>query len=228
MVVAKFLRDAWFITKKDLWLEFKFKQMIIMMVVFSALTILAFGFSFDSTQKTLKAVIPGMIWIITIFTGIIGLNRSFTLEKENDSFTGLQIAPIDSTSIYFGKVLANYVIVSIVQLVSIPLLFILLDVRYAQNTLSLLLIIPLGTLGFIVLGTFLAALASNGKNSEVLLPVLLFPLISPLLVGAVQATSGVLNGGVLHDVLSWLQLIAVFDLVYCAACFFLFEYIVEG
>lgn len=221
-------QDALIIARKDIYNELKSKQTLGMMIIFSSLVILIFSFAFDPTNNMVKVVIPGLIWVITVFSGILGLNRSFILEQENDCLTGLKAAPIDTTSIYIGKILANLTFVVIVQIISIPFLFILFDYTFRGSLLLFLLIIVVGTAGFIIIGTFLAALAANAKNSEMLLPVLLLPLLSPLMIGAVQATRAVLEQADNQDIISWLQLMIGYDLLFFVACFFLFEFIMEG
>ncbi|MFE8698195.1 heme exporter protein CcmB [Cytobacillus sp. FJAT-53684] len=222
------LADAVTIAVKDLRNEWKSKQTIGMMIIFSSLVILIFSFAFDPTNNTVKAIIPGLIWVITIFAGLLGLNRSFISEQENDCLTGLRVAPIDPSSIFLGKVLANLLFVIIVQLISIPILFLLFDYRFTGSMIWFLLIVFVATFGFIIVGTFLSALASNAKNSEMLLPVLLLPLLSPLMIAAVQATKIVLEQDGIKDAISWLQLMAGYDLLFFAACFFLFDYLMEG
>lgn len=220
--------DAWTIASKDLKNELKSKQTIGMMLIFSSLVILVFSFAFDPTNNTVKAVIPGLIWVITVFSGVLGLNRSFISEHDNDSLTGLLVAPIDPVSIYLGKVVANFLLVLAVQVISIPVLFILFNYSFHGSLGWFLLDILFGTLGFIIIGTFLAALAANAKNSEMLLPVLLLPLLSPLMIAAVQATRIILGNEGLEDAISWIQLIVAYDLLFFAASFFLFEFITEG
>lgn len=220
--------DAWTIASKDLKNELKSKQTIGMMLIFSSLVILVFSFAFDPTNNTVKAVIPGLIWVITVFSGVLGLNRSFISEHDNDSLTGLLVAPIDPVSIYLGKVVANFILVLAVQVISIPVLFILFNYSFHGSLGWFLLDILFGTLGFIIIGTFLAALAANAKNSEMLLPVLLLPLLSPLMIAAVQATRIILGNEGLEDAISWIQLIVAYDLLFFAASFFLFEFIMEG
>ncbi|UYZ21134.1 heme exporter protein CcmB [Mesobacillus jeotgali] len=222
------LRDAWTIASKDLSNEIKTKQTIGMMVIFSSLVVLIFSFAFDPTNNMVKAVIPGLVWLITVFSGILGLNRSFLSEHENDALTGLRSAPIDLSSIYLGKVLANFILVTAVQIVSIPVLFLLFDYRFYGKVSWFIVVVIIGTLGFIIVGTFLAALSANAKNSEMLLPVLLLPLLSPLLIAGVQATRIILENEVIADASSWIRLMAAYDLLFLAACFFLFEFIMEG
>lgn len=224
-MIATF-KDALTIAGKDLRNEWKTKQTIGVMLVFSALVILVFSFAFDPTNNMVKTIIPGLVWVITIFSGLLGLNRSFVSELDNHCLTGLRSAPVDLASIYIGKVIANLVLVTFVQIVSIPILFILFGYRFVGSYFWFVVVVC-GTYGFIIIGTFLAALAANAKNSEMLLPVLLLPLLSPLMIAAVQATNTVAANENIGDAMSWIQLMAGYDLLFSAACFLLFEYILE-
>ncbi|WP_017755881.1 heme exporter protein CcmB [Calidifontibacillus oryziterrae] len=221
-------KAALVITYKDLYSEWKTKQIISTMLIFSALVIVTFSFAFDPANNTVKAVIPGMIWVITIFSGILGLNRSFLSEQGNDSMNGLIVAPIDPSSVYLGKFLANFVLVLLVQIVSIPLLFILFDFKMVGNIGLLITVVLLGTFGFISVGTFLGALSANSKSSEMLLPIILFPVVSPVVIGAVQATKIILiNFENIASAYSWMKLMTAYDLVFFVICFILFEYVLE-
>lgn len=224
----KILKTALVITSKDLYSEWKTKQIISTMLIFSALVIVTFSFAFDPANNTVKAVIPGLIWVITIFSGILGLNRSFLSEQANESLNGLIMAPIDPSSVYLGKFLSNLVLVILVQIVAVPLLFILFDFKVVGNIGLLVVVLLLGTVGFISVGTFLAALAANSKSSEMLLPIILFPVVSPLVIGAVQATKIILiNFENMASAYSWMKLMAAYDLVFFVICFILFEYVLE-
>ncbi|MCE7792811.1 heme exporter protein CcmB [Salipaludibacillus sp. CUR1] len=224
------LAPALAIARKDLYAEWKTKQTITTMLIFSGLVILTFSFAFDPSNQAVSALVPGMIWVITIFAGILGLNRSFTTEKQHDHLHGMMVAPVDPSGIYIGKFLANLVFVLVVQVVSIPLLFLLFDFQVPaySSIFYFLLIIFLGTFGFIAVGTLLAALASHAKSSEMLLPILLFPLVTPVIIAAVQATRLVLTeqeGAA--AALSWMQLMGAYDVIFFAAGFLLFEYVLE-
>ncbi|MDX8359500.1 heme exporter protein CcmB [Cytobacillus sp. IB215316] len=226
--MIKLLKSAWIIAWKDLYSEWKTKQLLSTMLIFSGLVIVTFSFAFDPTSNAVKAVVPGMVWVITIFAGILGLNRSFLAEKNQDSLHGMIVAPIDPSSIYFGKMLANFIFVLLVQLISIPLLFILFDFRLLGNVPLFLAVIFLGTFGFISIGTFLAALTANSRSSEMLLPIVLFPIVSPIIIAAVQATKILLvNLENLSSAISWMQLMIGYDLVFFVICFLLFEYVME-
>jgi len=224
------IRPALAIAWKDIYFEWKTKQNITTMLIFSGLIIVIFSFAFDPSNAAVQALVPGMIWVITIFAGVLGLNRSFTSEKQDDRIYNFVIAPVDPSSVYIGKFLANLLFVLGTQLIAIPLLFILFDfhvIGFARLG-YFIIILFLGTVGFIAVGTLLAALASHAKSSEMLLPVLLFPLVTPVVIAAVQATKIVLVD--LHELgaaMSWVQLITVYDVVFIVVGFILFEYVLE-
>ncbi|UCZ52496.1 heme exporter protein CcmB [Bacillus shivajii] len=224
------LKPALAIAGKDLYSEWKTKQVLTTMLIFSGLVIVTFSFAFDPSNQAVQVLVPGMVWVITIFSGILGLNRSFLSEQKNDNIHGFIVAPIDPSSVFLGKLLANFVLVLIVQLVSVPMLFILFDFRVLDSTsiVYLSLILVLGAFGFISIGTLLAALSAHSKSSEMLLPILLFPLVTPVIIAAVQATSIVLSDlDGLSNAFSWMQLMAAYNLIFFVVGFILFEHVLE-
>src|SRR5699024_2355946 len=220
------LAIAW----KDIYHEWKTKQIITTMLIFSGLIIVTFSFAFDPSNEAVRALVPGVIWVITIFSGILGLNRSFTAEQQQDRVHAFIVAPVDPSGVFIGKFLANFIFVLAVQVVSIPLLFILFDfhiIGYGR-IFYLIAILFLGTFGFIAVGTLLAALSSHSKSSEMLLPVLLFPLTTPIVIGAVEATRAILiHPDGIASVLNWILLLTAYDVIFFAAGFLLFEYVLE-
>lgn len=221
-------RTAYLLAKKDLYSELKTKQVLATMIIFAGLVILVFSFAFDPANNTMKAVIPGVIWVIIVFSGILGLNRSFISEQRNDTLQGLLIAPMDAASIFLGKFLANFAMILVVEIVSIPFLFLLFDFKVMGSLPYFLLVLFIGSFGFISIGTFLAALAANSKSSEMLLPLLLFPITSPILIGVVQATRITLtNIEKISSALAWIQLISAYDVIFFVLCFLLIDYVLE-
>jgi heme exporter protein B len=221
-------KAAFIIAGKDLYSEWKTKQVVTTMLIFSGLVIVTFSFAFDPSNNAVRAIIPGLIWVITIFSGILGLNRSFLSETKNDNLYGIIVSPTDPSSIYLGKVIANFTFVLIVQLISIPVLFLLFDFRFLGHLPLFIVVVLLGTFGFISVGTFLAALAANSKSSEMLLPILLFPIVSPIIIAAVQATKILLvDLEQIASAISWMQLMGVYNLIFFVLCLILFEYVLE-
>jgi heme exporter protein B len=222
------LKTAFLLAKKDLYSELKTKQVLTTMVIFAGLVILVFSFAFDPANNTTKAVIPGVIWVIICFSGILGLNRSFLSEQRNDTMQGLLIAPMDAQSIYLGKFFANFSMILIVEIVAIPFLFLLFDFKILGSLPYFILVMFIGSFGFISIGTFLASLAANSKSSEMLLPLLLFPITSPILIGVVQATRIMLtNIENLSSALAWIQLVSAYDVIFFVLCFILIDYVLE-
>lgn len=222
------LRNALIIAGKDLRTEAKSKQVLPTMLVFAALVIVVFSFAFDPNKESTKELIPGLIWIISIFAGILGLNRSFVSEQKNDNMFGMIIAPVDSVSIYLGKFLANYFMILIVQAVAVPILFLFFDFQFNGSLPWLILTIIIGTFGFVSIGTFLAAIAGNSGSSEMLLPLLLFPITTPVLIGVVSATKIILrNPDQIEKAYGWLQLVGGYDIIFFGICIILFDYILE-
>ncbi|MBT2734388.1 heme exporter protein CcmB [Bacillus sp. ISL-7] len=221
-------RTALLLAKKDLYSELKTKQIMVTQIIFAGLVIVVFSFAFDPANNTTKAVIPGVIWVIIVFAGILGLNRSFISEQRNDTMQGLLVAPMEATSIYLGKFLANFSMMLIVELVSIPFLFLLFDFKFFGSIPYFILVVFLGSFGFIVIGTFLAALAANSKSSEMLLPLLLFPITTPILIGVVQATRIILtNMEKFSSAVAWIQLVTAYDVIFFVVCFLLIDYVLE-
>jgi heme exporter protein B len=222
------LKTAFLLAKKDLYSELKTKQVLTTMIIFAGLVILVFSFAFDPANNTTKAVIPGVIWVIICFSGILGLNRSFLSEQRNDTMQGLLIAPMDAQSIYLGKFFANFSMILIVEIVAIPFLFLLFDFKILGSLPYFILVMFIGSFGFISIGTFLASLAANSKSSEMLLPLLLFPITSPILIGVVQATRIMLtNIENLSSALAWIQLVSAYDVIFFVLCFILIDYVLE-
>jgi len=216
------------IVQKDLAAEFRTRELLSSMLVFAVLTIIVFVFAFDPTKAVIRQVFPGMVWVCFIFAAVLGLNRSFVSEKTNDCITGLILCPVDRSVIYFGKLAANFIYVTIVEIVTLPLFAVLFNYEIPlQAVPALVLVIFLGTLGFTAVGTFLAALSSNARSSEVLLPVILFPVTVPVVLGAVQATAAILSGALTAEWLSWVKILGAFDAVFLVVPFVLFEYVLD-
>jgi heme exporter protein B len=220
--------QALLLAKKDLLSELKTKQILVTQIIFAALVIVVFSFAFDPSNNTTKAVIPGVIWVIIVFAGILGLNRSFISEQRNDTMQGLLVAPMEAASIFLGKFFANMTMILIVEIVSIPFLFLLFDFKMSGSIGYFILVIFVGSFGFVSIGTFLAALAANSKSSEMLLPLLLFPITSPILIGVTQATRIILSDmSKLSSAMSWTQMVTAYDVIFFVVSFLLIDYVLE-
>ncbi|RJQ38211.1 MAG: transcriptional regulator [Nitrospiraceae bacterium] len=215
------------LVRKDLASELRTKEMLSSMLIFAMLTTVVFSFAFDPDTETVKKVFPGIIWVAFIFAGIMGLNRSFGGERNNDCILGLMLCTQDRGVIYLGKTISNLVFMYIMEGITLPILFVLFDYRLKGSLLLLITVVLLGTWGFIAVGTFMSAMAVNTRNSEILLPIVLFPLIVPVLIAAVQATGIIVNGGNWADTVNWFRVIGAFDVIFTIVPWLLFEYLLE-
>ncbi len=222
-----FLRKVGLLAWKDLRAEFRTKEMISAMLIFALLVIVIFAFAFDPSRDEVRSIFGGLIWVAFFFAGILGLNRSFANERLNDALHGLMLSPVDHSAIYFGKLLGTWAFMTIVEVIALPVFIVIYNYAPSGSWLLAIAVILLATLGFVAIGTFLAALTANTKASEVLLPVILFPIIIPVVIGAVEATRGVFGGLPLDDFVTWFKVLAVYDAIFIAVPFLLFEYLLE-
>ena len=165
--VSQIMAIVW----KDFVTEFKTRELFSAMFIFALLVILIFIFSVNLSIVKASEVGPGILWVAFLFSGTLGLNRSFVLEKENGCLMGLILAPADRTTIYFGKLISNFVFLTAMELFILPLFMVFFNIDLLEHLLPLLLVIFLGTLGFCTLGTLLSSLSSNLKTREIMLPI---------------------------------------------------------
>lgn len=222
-----FLRKAWIIFWKDMVVEYRTRERLTTMFVFSLVVIIIFNFAFNTGAVAMQRITPGMMWVAFTFAGMLGVNRSFAPEKDRGSFDGLLLAPMDRGAIYLGKLLGNLALIGMIELLTLPLFALFLNIELLPYLSKLLIILCLGTIGFSAVGTLFAAVAVNTRMRDVLLPVLLLPLSSPILIASVEMTGIVFNGGSWNELSAWLKLQAAFTVVFLVASLLLFEYIVE-
>ena len=220
-----YLQKVFAIVWKDVRAELRTKDILSSMLVFAALAVVIFQFAFDLRADNARLVLPGVVWIAITFSGVLGLNRSFILEQDRGSMEGLLLAPMDRSVIYFGKLIGNLLFIFAVELVLLPLASIFFNVWIV--TPSVLLVVFLGTIGFAAVGTLFAALSVNTRAREVMLPILLFPIMVPVLIAGVRAMGALLDGETLQDVAQWLRLLVAYDVIFIAAAFLLFDFVVE-
>jgi heme exporter protein B len=196
------------------------------MFVFALLMIVIFSFSFDLRVDRVAEVAPGVLWVTFAFAGTLELNRSLATEVEGARLDGLLLAPMERSTIYFGKMLGNLVFILAIEALMLPIFSAVFDLNLLQP--GLLLTVVLGTIGFAAVGTLLSTMAVNTRAREVLLPVLLFPIILPVVLSAVKITAGMLDGQAWIDMAPWLRLLIGFDIIFATVCYMTFDYVVQG
>ncbi len=222
---TSFLNAMLAITWKDLAAEWRSRELISSMLVFALLVIFLFNFALDLDASTRASVTAGVLWVTFIFAGTLGLNRSMAVEKDRGCLDGLLLAPVDRTAIYFGKALSNLVFMLLVAAIVLPVYSVLYNVNLFQP--GLMLVILLGSEGYVAIGTLLAAMAVQARTRDILLPILLFPVVVPLLIAAVKASGGFLQGFPMEDIRPWINLLLVFDVIVTSVAFMVFDFVVE-
>ncbi len=222
---GKFLKAIGAILWKDLRAEFRSWELISAMLVFSLLIILIFNFALELDVKTRQSVTAGVLWSTFAFAGTLGLNRSMAIEKDRGCLDGLLLAPVDRSAIYFGKFFSNLAFMLIVEIIVLPVYSLLYNTNLFQP--GLMLVILLGSVGYTAVGTLLAAMSVQTRTRDILLPILLFPVAFAVLLAAVKASGGFLDGAEFSEVAFPIDLLITYDVIFIAVSFMVFDNIVE-
>lgn len=218
---------AWAIVWKDLLIEARTKQSFNAMIFFAALILFIFSFAIGPDTELLKQVAGGLLWVGIAFTGILSLSRTYQSEETSGGLEGLRLYPGDIRAVYLGKLVGNIIMLLLVELVLFPAAAVLFQLDLLPHAGSLAAIALLGTLGFSVIGTFYAGLTVHLRAREVMLPLLLFPALVPVLLGAVNATSLVLVGDPTGQIGPWVRLLIAFDVIFFVVCTWIFPIALE-
>jgi heme exporter protein B len=218
------LAVAW----KDLTAERRTKSNFNAVLAMAGLILLFFGFALGPDAEGLRNAASGVLWLTILFSGVLAFNRSYQLELEVGALEQLLLYPGERWAIYLGKLLANLAFVFLVEFVTIPVAAVLYHVAIPDGWPTVLLVLFMGTVGFVSLGTLYAAMASRSRSREVLLPLLLFPMLVPVLIAASGATASLLGGDVMGDSGPYIRLLAVFDVIFLVASTWSFEFFIEG
>ena len=220
-----YMRSISAIVWKDLSAEFRSRELFSAMFVFALLVILIFNFSLQMDPRARQEITAGILWVTFAFAGTLGLNRSMAIEKDRNCLDGLLLAPVDRSTIYFGKAIGNLVFMLVVEAVILPVYSLLYNVNLFNP--GLLLVILLGSIGYVAVGTLLATMTVQTRTRDILLPILLFPLILPVLLSAVRASAGFLQARAMSEIWPSINLLVVYDLIFISLAFMFFDYVVE-
>jgi heme exporter protein B len=222
---ASFLKVVWAILWKDAAAELRSRDLLSAMLVFALLVILIFNFALELDVQARSTVTAGVLWVTFAFAGTLGLNRSMAMEKDRGCLDGLLLAPVDRSAIYFGKTIGNLLFMLIVEAIVLPVYSLLYNTNLFLP--GLVGVIFLGSLGYVVVGTLLASMAIQARTRDVLLPILLFPVVIPILIAAVKASTGILRGDPASEIWASVNLLIVYDVVFTILAWMVFDYIVE-
>ncbi len=210
---------------KDLLIELRSRDAIVAMMVFGILALTVFNFAFELRAESVILVAPGVLWVAVLFAGVLGLGRAFTHERERGSMEGLLLCPADRGTIFAAKFLTNLAFIVAAEIVIVPVYDSFFGVAALRP--GVVAVILLATIGFAAVGTVFGAMSVNTRAKEVMLPVLLLPIVTPLIIGAVRATGILIDGGAFSETWTWVNLLIAVDVVYLAVSFLVFEFVLE-
>jgi heme exporter protein B len=224
-----FLATAWLIARKDLTIEFRTRSAFFAAVVFALLAVVIFRFAWDPTAVAAVDLAPGVLWVIFVFSGLLGLHRSFGVEEADRAIDGLLASPVGREALFAGKAAANLVFVAAVELVTIPAVALFYDLPLLQGATlpGLALVAALAAVGLVAVGTLFSAMTVNTRLGELLLPMLALPFFVPVVVPAALTTARLLAGRPLAEVAGYLKMLGAFDIVFVTACTLAFPYTLE-
>jgi heme exporter protein B len=223
--VGGYWRKVWQILAKDLRIELRAKEIIVVMAAFSALAVIIFGMAFDLRVPQATMVAPGVLWGVLLFSGTLGLNRSFSAEADKQTLMALLLAPVDRTALYLGKFFANLLFLLLMTIVLLPFILFIFDVNLFR--FWILVALGLGIIGYVGVGTLFAALTATIRARESMLPILLLPVLAPVFMAGIKVTEQVLDGRDWSDFQNWLGMLTGFDLIFLTAAFLVFDLIWE-
>jgi heme exporter protein B len=225
----RFLRQVMVITAKDLRAEMRTKEAINASFAFALVVLLLLSFAFDPTEETTREISGGLLWIVFTFAGTLVLNRSFARELPNDCLDALIAAPLPGAALFLGKALANFVLILAVELVALPVFGIFYNVRWTRQFWPLMLVLVLGTWGLTSIGTIFSALTVNIRLREVMLPLLVYPVLIPMLLGAMRLSALLVAGqAIAGDETVWFKLLFGFDIIFTALSLILMDTVLLG
>jgi heme exporter protein B len=218
---------VWAIVRKDLAIERRTGELLSSLFLLALLVVLVFAFTLDPGRLAAPEFAAGVLWSTLVFAGTLSLNRSFVIEREAGAWTALALTPIDPGSIYLGKTIANFLFLAFAAVVFLPLVVVFLGTRGISPSPLLGASLLLGVAGIAAVGTLFAAMASRTRAREILQPLLSFPILAPLLIGASRTTSAGLGTAPLEDVSSWLLVLGGFDIVFLTSGWLAFDWVLE-
>ena len=219
------LRPVMVIVWKDIMLELRSRDLVVSILVFGLVVVVVFNFALNNAPGRAAELAPGILWTAFAFAAILAMNRAFVRDQEQGGLEGLLISPVSRDAIFLGKALTSLIFMLLVEAALLPVYAVMLD--FSALSFNLILTIFLGTLGFAVVGTLFSAIAVQTRSREIMLPVLFFPVVLPVIIASVEATTRAVGGETFIGLGRWLPLIVVFDAVFLVICPWIFAFVVE-
>jgi heme exporter protein B len=211
---------------KDIRLEWRSKDALNSMLFFSLLVVVIFSFSFDPLAEESRHIAGGLIWVAILFAAVVALNQTWARELRNQVLDAYRVSPAPANALFLAKAIGNFIFVSVLETLMAPLFIIFYNLRAVGPAWQLIPIALLGTWALVVNGTFFAAMSIRTRSREIMLPLLLFPVSIPAVIGMVAGTTAILTGD--DSAHFWIILLLTYDVVFTTACLALFETVLQA
>jgi heme exporter protein CcmB len=219
-----FLRTIWVVTRKDLLIELRSREILYTTVFFAVSCVLVFSFGLVREGQAPEGAAAGVLWIAVAFSGTLALGRAFERERQSETLRALLMAPVDRPALYLSKLAGVMILLAAVEALIVPLIALLFQAPLFRHPLTLFSLLLAGTVGFGAVGTLFAAMLMRARSRDVLLPVLLYPITIPVIIAGVRGTAALLQPET--DVASaraWLSILVFFDVVFITLALWTFE-----
>ena len=220
------MRTVWTHLVKDLRIEWRSREAINSMLFFALLVVVLFSLAFDPRGAFAQQIAGGVLCVATMFASVSTLNQAWAREIRHQVLDAQRMAPTPGAELFLAKVLANFLFVTIVQVLLAPVFLIFYNLHVVGDAWLLVMVLPLGTWALVANGTFFAALSIRSRNRELLLPLILFPIFIPALLGMVQATTAILTGE--SDPGLWIKLLVGYDVIFTTVSLLLFDVVLHA
>jgi heme exporter protein B len=222
------LKQTYLLLWKDLLLELRRRDSLLTMFFFGTLQLFVFHFAFDMAPDKVVELAPALLWLAFLFTGTLGLAQLFQAERDNHCLDALLLSPLDRGALFLAKTGFNLILMLLVEIVVLPLFWILFNLSTWNLLPQLFLVTLLGTVGFCVLGTITAAITLRARARELLVPLVLFPLMIPVILATIRCMETVLKTGSFGEATVWLRLLVGFDVIFLTIGVLIFDWVIES
>jgi len=221
---VRFIRDVWTVTRKDLLIETRTREIVLTTMFFALACVMVFAFGFVREGRPVQDAAAGILWIAIAFSGTLALGRAFERERQGETLRALLISPIDRPALYLGKLLGILILLAAVELLVVPMVALMFQAPLFDYPLLMLGLLAAGTVGFAAVGTLFAAMLVRARSRDVMLPVLLYPLTVPVIIAGVRGTAALLQPEADQPMARmWLAMLLFFDVVFVTISLWTFE-----
>jgi heme exporter protein CcmB len=219
-----FLRTVWLVTRKDLLIEVRSREIVYTTLFFAVSCVLVFAFGFVRDGRPVEDAAAGILWIAIAFSGTLALGRAFERERQSETLRALMMAPVDRPALYVGKLVGVLMLLAVVEAIIVPLVALMFQVPLFAHPVLMGGLLASGTIGFAAVGTLFAAMLVRAQSRDVLLPILLYPITIPVIIGGVRGTAALLQADVdIPMATAWLSMLAFFDVVFITLALWTFD-----